>query len=90
MTMAQVPAVFILVQAGWLVTGITTGISEGWQALAQGAPEQLWLPLDPWQCPRPGWTLGLGAAWDSGRCPCPWQGLQLDDLKSPFQSRLFL
>uniref|UniRef100_A0A8C3E014 Uncharacterized protein n=1 Tax=Corvus moneduloides TaxID=1196302 RepID=A0A8C3E014_CORMO len=37
-------------------------------------PEQLWLPLDPWQCPRPGWT-GLGAAWDSGRCPCPWQGL---------------
>uniref|UniRef100_A0A8D2N1Y8 ADAM metallopeptidase domain 12 n=1 Tax=Zonotrichia albicollis TaxID=44394 RepID=A0A8D2N1Y8_ZONAL len=25
-----------------------------------GCPEQLWLPLDPWQCPRPGWT-GLGA-----------------------------
>uniref|UniRef100_A0A8U7P5K5 Myosin heavy chain 10 n=1 Tax=Corvus moneduloides TaxID=1196302 RepID=A0A8U7P5K5_CORMO len=33
-----------------------------------GCPEQLGLPLDPWQCPRPGWTLGLGAAWDSGRC----------------------
>ncbi|XP_017592882.1 PREDICTED: sepiapterin reductase, partial [Corvus brachyrhynchos] len=27
------------------------------------------LPLDPWQCPRPGWT-GHGAPWDSGRCPC--------------------
>ena len=39
-----------------------------------GCPEQLGLPLDPWQCPRPGWTLGLGAAWDSGSCPCPWQG----------------
>ena len=32
-----------------------------------GCPEQLWLPLDPWKCPRPGWT-GLGTPWDSGRC----------------------
>uniref|UniRef100_U3K1Z3 NAD(P)(+)--arginine ADP-ribosyltransferase n=1 Tax=Ficedula albicollis TaxID=59894 RepID=U3K1Z3_FICAL len=31
-------------------------------------PEQLGLPLDPWQCPRPGWT-GLGAPWARGRCP---------------------
>ena len=23
--------------------------------------------------PRPGWT-GLGAAWSSERCPCPWLG----------------
>ncbi|NWZ38989.1 RT29 protein, partial [Brachypodius atriceps] len=27
-----------------------------------GCPEKLWL-LHPWQCPRPGWTLGLGATW---------------------------
>ena len=32
-------------------------------------PDLLWLPLDPWQCPRPGWTLGLDTG-DSGRCPC--------------------
>ncbi|XP_030143165.4 protein SON isoform X2 [Taeniopygia guttata] len=37
-------------------------------------PQQLGLPLGPWQCPRPGWTMGLGAAWGSGRCPCPWPG----------------
>ncbi|XP_077637842.1 protein SON isoform X2 [Lonchura striata] len=37
-------------------------------------PQQLGLPLGPWQCPRPGWPLGLGAAWGSGRCPCPWPG----------------
>lgn len=36
-------------------------------------PEQLWLPLDPWKCPRPGW-MELGAAWDHGKCLCPWQG----------------
>lgn len=24
-----------------------------------GWPEQFWLPLDPWECSRLGWTLGL-------------------------------
>uniref|UniRef100_A0A8D2LZB7 C2H2-type domain-containing protein n=1 Tax=Zonotrichia albicollis TaxID=44394 RepID=A0A8D2LZB7_ZONAL len=41
----------------------------------RACPEKLWLPLDPWQCPRPRWT-GLGAAWDSGSCPCPWQEVE--------------
>uniref|UniRef100_A0A8C0U7T3 Ribosome maturation protein SBDS n=1 Tax=Cyanistes caeruleus TaxID=156563 RepID=A0A8C0U7T3_CYACU len=53
------------------------GYGEGivpWQGggPGTGCPEQLWFSLDPWQCPRPGWTLGFGAAWDSGRCPCPF------------------
>ena len=33
-----------------------------------GCPEQLWLPLHPWKCPRPGGT-GFGTAWDSGNFP---------------------
>uniref|UniRef100_A0A8D2M6J6 5-hydroxytryptamine receptor 6 n=1 Tax=Zonotrichia albicollis TaxID=44394 RepID=A0A8D2M6J6_ZONAL len=47
--------------------------------LLPGARAILQLPLDPWQCPRPGWTE-LGAPWDHGRCPCPWQGVTLDGL----------
>lgn len=27
------------------------------------------LAVHPWKCPR----MGLGAAWDSERCPCQWQ-----------------
>ena len=45
----------------------------GWEQGGIELPEKLWLTLDPWQCPRPGWT-GLGAAWDSGRCPCHGRG----------------
>ncbi|NWV76288.1 FBX41 protein, partial [Dasyornis broadbenti] len=29
---------------------------------------------------QPCWT-GLGAAWDSGRCPCPWQGVERDEFQ---------
>ena len=54
----------------------------GWGGPGTGCPEQLWLPLDPWQCPRPGWS-GLGAAWDKGRCPCPWQGWDWMGFKVP-------
>ena len=50
--------------------------------VGRAGTEQQWLPLDPWQCPRPGWT-GLGAAWDSRRCPCPWQGWHWMILKVP-------
>ncbi|XP_063249303.1 uncharacterized protein LOC134548442 [Prinia subflava] len=32
-------------------------------------PEQLWLPLHPWQCPRPGWTLGLEQPGTVGGVP---------------------
>ena len=32
-------------------------------------PEQLWLPLDPWQYPRPGWTLGLEQLGTVGGVP---------------------
>uniref|UniRef100_A0A803W179 Kinesin-like protein KIF9 n=1 Tax=Ficedula albicollis TaxID=59894 RepID=A0A803W179_FICAL len=28
---------------------------------------------------------GVGAAWDSGRCPCPWQGMEWDGFLGPFQ-----
>ena len=24
--------------------------------VARAGPEKLWLPLDPWKCPRPGWV----------------------------------
>uniref|UniRef100_A0A8C5NN57 Uncharacterized protein n=1 Tax=Junco hyemalis TaxID=40217 RepID=A0A8C5NN57_JUNHY len=30
----------------------------GWAGPGTGCPEQLGLPLHPWQCPRPGWALG--------------------------------
>lgn len=41
----------------------------------------------PWECPRPGWAL-LGAIWDSGKCPCPWQEWNeiLKSLLKPFHS----
>uniref|UniRef100_A0A8C0URH5 Thrombospondin type-1 domain-containing protein 7B-like n=1 Tax=Cyanistes caeruleus TaxID=156563 RepID=A0A8C0URH5_CYACU len=44
---------------------------RGWGGPGTGCPEKLWLPLDPCKCARPGW-MGLGAPWDSGRCPCHW------------------
>ena len=53
--------------------------------------EKLWLPLDPWKCSRPGWTLGFGAAWDSGRCPCHgrgWNGLCFKVFSKPNHSRI--
>lgn len=34
-----------------------------------------------WKCWRPAW-VGLGTAWVSGRCPCPW-------ILSFFQPKLF-
>ncbi|XP_063249314.1 trifunctional purine biosynthetic protein adenosine-3-like isoform X2 [Prinia subflava] len=39
--------------------GIRNCSLAGWAGPGTGCPEQLWLPLHPWQCPRPGWTLGL-------------------------------
>uniref|UniRef100_A0A8C0ZK69 PDZ domain-containing protein n=1 Tax=Cyanistes caeruleus TaxID=156563 RepID=A0A8C0ZK69_CYACU len=33
-------------------------------------PEQLWLPLDPWKCPRPGW-MELGADLNGQKELCP-------------------
>lgn len=47
-------------------------MDPGWT----GHPEQLWLPLEPWECPGPGWRTrtGLGAPRGGGRCPCPQQG----------------
>ena len=41
-------------------------------------PEQLWLPLDPWNV-----QFQVGAAWDSGRCPCHGWGGSGWDLRSP-------
>ena len=38
-------------------------------------PEKMWLLLDPWKCPRPGW-MELGELWDNGRCP--WQRVGTD------------
>ncbi|KAJ7427140.1 hypothetical protein WISP_09398 [Willisornis vidua] len=40
------------------------------------------------KCPRPGWT-GLGATWAGGRCPCPGQRVEWDDLYGPFRPRPF-
>ncbi|XP_072791757.1 coiled-coil domain-containing protein 78 isoform X2 [Taeniopygia guttata] len=46
---------------GWLRPGFVLGLDKGMSCsftvrVVKGCPEQLWLPLDPWQCPRPGWT----------------------------------
>ncbi|RMC04680.1 hypothetical protein DUI87_17850 [Hirundo rustica rustica] len=40
------------------VTEMAMKMVGAWHRL----PEKLWLSLDPWKCPRPGWT-GLGATW---------------------------
>ncbi|XP_053792330.1 protein SON isoform X1 [Vidua chalybeata] len=50
------------------ILGMRNCSLAGWAGSGTG------LPLGPWQCPRPGWTLGLGAALGSGRYPCPWPG----------------
>ncbi|XP_054127132.1 coiled-coil domain-containing protein 78 [Melozone crissalis] len=76
-------------EPGWLRPGFVLGLDKGMSCsftgrVGKGCPEQLWLPLDPWQCPRPGWA-GLGAAWDSGRCPCPWHGEEQEQLQDPFK-----
>lgn len=55
---------------------------EGGETLDQ-AVQRNWLP-HPWKHRRPGW-MGLGVTWSSGRCPRPWQGVQLDGLYSPVQ-----
>lgn len=44
-----------------------------------GSVESLEVLSHPWKCPRPGWTE-LGAPWDSGRHPCPWQGVEWDGI----------
>ncbi|XP_063257337.1 uncharacterized protein LOC134552564 [Prinia subflava] len=43
----------------------------GWGGAGLEFPALLWLPLDPWQCPRPGWILGLGAASFIGSTQLP-------------------
>ncbi|XP_017594425.1 PREDICTED: uncharacterized protein LOC108447830 [Corvus brachyrhynchos] len=87
------------VHAGAVLTGQGTAGSDRGQVSRKelfpgrvgrpgpGCPEQLGLPLDPWQCPRPGWTLGLGAAWDSGRCPCHGRGWEGSSLANPSQPK---
>ncbi|NXY11822.1 PR40A factor, partial [Pteruthius melanotis] len=59
--------------------------SRGGNPSLGGCPEKLWLPLGLWKCPRPGW-MGLGAAWDSGRCPCPWNGMDFKVFSNPNHS----
>uniref|UniRef100_A0A8C3TS04 Uncharacterized protein n=1 Tax=Catharus ustulatus TaxID=91951 RepID=A0A8C3TS04_CATUS len=48
----------------------------GWAGPGTGCPEQLWLPLNSWKCPKPGW-MGLGAPkcfGSSGKCSSVCQG----------------
>ncbi|NWR94262.1 RUNX1 factor, partial [Furnarius figulus] len=47
----------------------TTAFNPQPQSQIQGAstPEKMWLPLDPWKCPRPGWAWGT-IGWS------PWAG----------------
>lgn len=45
------------------------------EAVGLCCPEKLWLPC-PWKFSWTGW-MGLGAIWNSGRSPCPWQGVAM-------------
>uniref|UniRef100_A0A8C3XGJ3 Heat shock protein family A (Hsp70) member 12B n=1 Tax=Cyanoderma ruficeps TaxID=181631 RepID=A0A8C3XGJ3_9PASS len=74
------------------ILGISNSCLGGWGGAGLEFPDLLGLPLDPWQCPRPGWTQGLGSTWDSGRCHCPWQGKLLchifgDDFIATFKAK---
>ena len=42
--------------------------------------------LRPWKHSRPGW-MGLSASWSVGGVPAYSRGLELDDLKGPFQPK---
>ncbi|RLV88946.1 hypothetical protein DV515_00015147 [Chloebia gouldiae] len=50
---------------------------EAWLALAQGAQRSCGCPWIPGSVQG---QAGLGAPWDSGRCPCPSQGVELGGL----------
>lgn len=32
---------------------------------------------------KKGGKLGFGGSWESGRCPCPWWGVELDEIEGP-------
>lgn len=60
----------------------------GWEGEGIEFLEEPRLPLDPWNCPRPGWS-----SLEGGRCPCAWQGVALDDpeaLPAPTHCQLVL
>lgn len=56
----------------------------GWEGEGIEFLEEPRLSLDPWNCPKPGWS-----SLEGGRCPCAWQGVALDDPEIPFQANAF-
>ena len=60
----------------------------GWAGAGMELPEQLGLPLDPWQCPRPGWTLGWEQPGAVGGVPA-MAGVGWDGFEGPFAPRPF-
>lgn len=59
-------------------------VRRSWQRLpreAVVAPQSL-------ECPRSEWT-GLGKTWHHGRCPSPWQEVELDEFSGSFQPKPF-
>lgn len=59
-----------------------------WPLMERVHHSELWrLWASPlWKCSKTAWT-GSRATYSSGKSPCPWQGLELDDLSTqPFNT----